>query len=228
MTRGSTMTFDWSLERAGDVVVEQGMTGLTTRLWTTQRRAGAGSELIGTVRDNDQHDGRTKSRRGRRWDRDFKAERAERACWRAGNRASTGQGKRWYCRKQCEDERRVDEDLGCATHDTLSACRATERWWRTAECGKELENDDGPSRGARARIGKNSRLRERAMIFGLGDNNELERWRARKFNGGIGGSRRQSARRGNFDGADSEQAIRRRTESWASSEQDAREAPICG
>jgi hypothetical protein len=50
----------------------------------TQRRAGTGSELIDTIWNSDQHDGRTKSWRGRRRDKDFKAERAERARWRAG------------------------------------------------------------------------------------------------------------------------------------------------
>jgi hypothetical protein len=57
----------------------------------------------------------------------IKAERAERARWQAENRASTKQEKQRYCRTPCEDERRVDEDLGCATHDTQSACRTTER-----------------------------------------------------------------------------------------------------
>jgi hypothetical protein len=57
----------------------------------------------------------------------IKAERADMARWRAGNHASTEQEKRRYRRTPCEDERRVDEDLGCATHDTQSACRTTER-----------------------------------------------------------------------------------------------------
>jgi hypothetical protein len=34
----------------------------------------------------------------------IKAKRVERKRWRAGNRASTGQGKRRYCHTQWEDE----------------------------------------------------------------------------------------------------------------------------
>jgi hypothetical protein len=50
-------------DRAGDDVFDDSMVNDTTTSW-------AGSKLIGTVSDSDQHDRRTKSRRGRRRDRD--------------------------------------------------------------------------------------------------------------------------------------------------------------